>query len=52
MIPGNFFAVEQAARALRRRAWTARIKRTRATDFSPSEWPPSRGPTPNPRYHD
>jgi hypothetical protein len=47
MIPGNHYAVEQAARALRRRAHTDRPRRSRAAGFTPPEWPPSRGPTPN-----
>ena len=46
MIPGNDYAVELAARTLRRRAQAA----ARAADFTPPEWPPSRGPTPNPRH--
>jgi hypothetical protein len=50
MIPGSPYAVEEAARALRRRARTERPTRSRAADFAPPEWPPSRGPTPNPRH--
>jgi hypothetical protein len=51
MIPGNPYAVEQAAAELRRRARAARIRRRRAAGFAPPEWSPSRGPTPNPRHH-
>jgi hypothetical protein len=50
MIPGNHYAVEQAATDLRRRVRESRIGRHRATGFAPPEWPPSRGPTPNPRH--
>jgi hypothetical protein len=50
MIPGNHFALEQAAANLRHRALTSRTRKPRATDFAPPEWPPSRGPTPNPRH--
>jgi hypothetical protein len=50
MIPGNDYAVELAARTLRRRAQAAARARHRAADFTPPEWPPSRGPTPNPRH--
>jgi hypothetical protein len=49
MIPGNNFAVELAAHTLRRRALAASLRR-RAANFTPPEWPPSRGPTPNPRH--
>jgi hypothetical protein len=49
MIPGNNFAVEQAAADLRRRALKSRSRKHRAAGFVPPEWPPSRGPTPNPR---
>jgi hypothetical protein len=51
MIPGNDFALEQAAADLRRRALKSRSRRQRAAGFAPPEWPPSRGPTPNPRRH-
>lgn len=50
MIPGNAYALEQAAADLRRRARSSRIRRHRAADPAPPEWPPSRGPTPNPRH--
>jgi hypothetical protein len=50
MIPGTPYALEQAAADLRRRAFRSRPKKHRAAEFTPPEWPPSRGPTPNPRY--
>jgi hypothetical protein len=50
MIPGNDFPIEIAARELRRRALRAAARR-RAGTFVPPDWPPSRGPTPNPRRH-
>jgi hypothetical protein len=49
MIPGHNFALELAATELRRRARAARAGHHRAARFAPPEWPPSRGPTPNPR---
>jgi hypothetical protein len=49
MIPGNNFALELAAGDLRRRARAARARQRRAADFAAPEWPPSRGPTPNPK---
>ena len=48
MFPDRYTGVELAALALRRRA-RADYPRRRAADFAPPEWPPSRGPTPNPR---
>ena len=50
MIPGTEFALEQAAAEMRRRALRSRTRRHRADGFAPPEWPPSRGPTPNPRH--
>lgn len=51
MIPGHNFALELAASELRRRARTDRAEHHRTARFAPPEWPPSRGPTPNPRRH-
>jgi len=51
MIPGNNHALELAAADLRRRALRSRTRKHRAADFTPPDWPPSRGPTPNPRRH-
>jgi hypothetical protein len=50
MIPGTDYALELAAADLRRRALKSRPRKHRANDFAPPEWPPSRGPTPNPRH--
>ncbi len=34
----------------RRSVW-CRAEQRRTADFAPPEWPPSRGPTPNPKRH-
>ena len=49
MLPGSHLGLESAARALSRQARADHPGRRRAATFTPPEWPPSRGPTPNPR---
>jgi hypothetical protein len=49
MLPDDRFGLESTARTVRRRLIGERAHRPRAERFAPSDWPPSRGPTRNPR---
>jgi hypothetical protein len=51
MFPNDRYILESATRGLRRRLLAERSGRPRAVRFEPSDWPRSRGPTPNPRRH-
>jgi len=51
MLPDDRYTLENAARGVRRRLLTDRAAKPRAARFTPSDWPRSRGPTPNPRSH-
>jgi len=49
MVSERYSSLWLAAQSLRRRARADYPARRRAAGFAPPEWPPSRGPTPNPR---
>jgi hypothetical protein len=49
MLPGDRNNMEPLARGVSRRLLGERRSRPRADRFAPTEWPPSRGPSPNPR---
>lgn len=49
MLPDAHFALATAGRTLRERH--RRTSKPRSGSLAPPEWPPSRGPTPNPARH-